>query len=277
MTAANTTPANTATRFFQRPHGRLAYDDQGSGPLIVAVPGLGDVRQSYRLFAPLLVAAGYRVVTLDPRGQGESSAAWPDYSPTALGDDLSALIESLNAGPAVIVGNSYSGGAAVWTAAQTPERVAGLVLIGAFVRDADVSAFQRLMIRVLFSGPWKVSGWLAYFGTLFKAGKPADHAAYRTRLRANLSEPGRFAALQAMVQESRAPVTARLAEVRTPTLVLMGSRDPDFPNPQAEGEFIAGALQGTLDMIVGAGHYPQAELPQRTAHTVLSFLKAQQP
>ena len=274
MTDAKTTPP---TRFFQRPHGRLAYDDQGSGPLIVALPGLGDLRQTYRFLTPLLVSAGHRVITLDPRGQGESSAVWPEYSPSANGDDLLAFIEHLDAGPAIIVGNSYSGGAAVWAAAQAPERVAALVLIGAFVRDPGVSALQRLLMRAIFSGPWKVSGWLTYFATLLKGGKPADHTAYLARLRANLSEPGRFGALQAMLQATRAPVEAKLSGVRAPTLVLMGSRDPDFPDPQAEGQFIAGALHGNLQMLEGAGHYPHAELPEDTASAVLEFLRERRP
>ena len=43
-------------------------------PLVVVVPGMGDRRQTYRFLAPQLMAAGYRVDALDPRGQGESSA-----------------------------------------------------------------------------------------------------------------------------------------------------------------------------------------------------------
>ena len=74
---SQTTPA---TQFFQHSGSVLAYDDQGNGPLIVAVPRLGDLRQTYRWLTPTLVAAGYRVVKLDPRGQGESSAKWPSYS-----------------------------------------------------------------------------------------------------------------------------------------------------------------------------------------------------
>ena len=214
-TAALSQPA--MTRFFERLDGMLAYDDQGSGPLIVAVPGLGDLRQSYRWLTPRLVAAGYRVVTLDPRGQGDSSARWPDYSPGALGDDISALIEHLGSEPAVVIGNSYGGGAAVQTAAQTPPLVTRLVLIGAFVRDPKTTVAQRLLLSVLFHGPWKISAWLLYFGTLFKSGKPSDHMAYRARLRANLREPGRFqGALQAMLEESRAPIEARLGQIQMP-------------------------------------------------------------
>ena len=267
-------PQPTMPRFFERPDGVLAYDDQGSGPLIVAVPGLGDLRQSYRWLIPRLVAAGYRVVTLDPRGQGDSSARWPDYSPGILGDDISALIEHLGSGPAVVIGNSYGGGAAVQTAAQTPSLVAGLILIGAFVRDPKTTVAQRLLLSVLFRGPWKISAWLLYFGTLFKGGKPSDDAAYRARLRANLREPGRFKALQAMLGESRAPIEAQLGQVQTPTLVMMGQSDPDFSDPVGEADFIAGALHGEVVVIPGAGHYPQTECPDVTADAILKFLAA---
>jgi pimeloyl-ACP methyl ester carboxylesterase len=271
---STTLPQPATTQFFQRPSGVLAYDDQGSGPLIVAVPGLGDLRQSYRWLTPQLVAAGYRVVNLDPRGQGESSARWPDYSPAALGDDISALIDHLGNGPAVVIGNSYAGGAAVWTAAQTPSQVARLVLIGAFVRDPKTSAMQRLLLKVLLGGPWKVAAWMTYFATLFKGGTPSDTLAYRARLRANLREPGRYSALQAMLKESRAPIEAKLGQVKAPTLVLMGQADPDFPDPAAEADFIARALHGGVMLIAGAGHYPQAEVPDVTAAAVLKFLAA---
>ena len=62
----------------QRPEGRLAYDVTGtaSGPLVICVPGMGELRQSYRLLAPLLVEEGCRVVTLDIRGHGDSDATF---------------------------------------------------------------------------------------------------------------------------------------------------------------------------------------------------------
>jgi len=262
------------TQYFQHAGGRLAYDDQGQGPLIVAVPGLGDLRQTYRLLTPKLVSAGYRVVTLDPRGQGESDARWPDFSPMALGDDIGALIKHLGSRPAVVISNSYSGGAAVWTAVQTPARVAALVLISPFVRDPKTSAGQRLMLKAMTNGPWKVSAWTAYFSTLFKGGKPDDDTAYRARLSQNLREPGRYAALQAMLAETRAPIEARLSEVNVPALVMLGRADPDFSDPAQEAQFIAEAVHGEALLLDHTGHYPQVERPDRTADAILSFLQA---
>jgi pimeloyl-ACP methyl ester carboxylesterase len=70
--------AGSTTRHFRLPEGTIAYDDRGSGPLVIMVPSLGDLRQEYRFLAAPVLAAGYRVVTVDLRGHGASSTGWPD-------------------------------------------------------------------------------------------------------------------------------------------------------------------------------------------------------
>ena len=62
---------------------------------------------------PLLVEAGLRVVTVDQRGMGASSATWPEYGSTPLALDLIALIRHLDAGPAIIYGTSNGAAAGV--------------------------------------------------------------------------------------------------------------------------------------------------------------------
>ena len=123
------------TQFFERPEGTIAYDDsQGDGELVVMWPGVGALRGEYRYLAPALVEAGYRVVSADLRGHGESSVGWSEYTIPAVGEDMLALIKHLNAGPAHLVGTSFTPGSAVWAAAERPEAVRSLILIGAFVR-----------------------------------------------------------------------------------------------------------------------------------------------
>ena len=74
------------TLLFERPAGAIAYDDSGdAGELVMMLPGMGDLRAEYRFVAPLLRAAGYRTVTADLRGLGESSAHWPEYTVPAVG------------------------------------------------------------------------------------------------------------------------------------------------------------------------------------------------
>ena len=55
------------TSYLTRPEGRIAYDRTGEGPMVVLVPGMGDLRSSYRLLVPELVAAGFTAVSVDLR------------------------------------------------------------------------------------------------------------------------------------------------------------------------------------------------------------------
>ncbi len=102
--------------------GKLAYSDEGSGPLVVLSPGMGDLRSSYRFQVPALVQAGYRAVSVDLRGHGDSDTTFTAYGDEATSEDLADVIKHFDA-PAVIVGNSMSAGAAVITAARHPELV----------------------------------------------------------------------------------------------------------------------------------------------------------
>ncbi len=252
--------------------GTLAYDVAGDGPLVILAPGLGDLRQEYRFLAPRLVAAGYRVATVDLRGHGGSSVGWPDYSRKALGADLLALIDRLGGGPAVLVGNSFAAAGAVWAAAERPQAVSGLVLIGPFVLPQPSKPGMQALMKVLFAGPWKVAAWASYFGTLFPTRKPDDFVAYRARLRANLAEPGRFEAVRAMMTSAEPDIAERMAEVRAPALVVMGTKDPDFGDPADEARRLAAGLRGKVVLVDGAGHYPHSEMPDVTSDAVLAFL-----
>lgn len=261
------------TQTLAREGGTIAYDDSGSGPLVVCVPGMGEVRSAYRLLTPRLRAAGYRVVTMDVRGHGESSTGWADYSVQPIGDDISALIRHLQAGPAIVIGNSMGCAAAVCAAADTPDLVAGLVLTGPVVRDSDAMPpwAGALLYRVLFARPWGVAAWGRYYATLYKTGRPADFTAQTAALLANLREPGRLAALRQMMLASKAASAARLGRVHTPTLVIMGTADPDFKDAAAEAQFVATQLQGRVQLVQGVGHYPHVEVPDQVNPGIVAF------
>lgn len=263
------------THYLDHHSGQIAYDDSGSGPLVICAPGLGDLRAEYRFLIPQLVSAGFRVVSVDVRGHGESSTAWSDFSVAGIGSDIAALIRHLQAGPAVIVGTSMAAGAAVWAAAEAPEQVAGLVLVGPFV-SGETSTFNKLLYSTLFARPWGPTIWQYYYASLYPTRKPADFAQYRAALSANLQEPGRLEALVQMILASKSASEERLPQVTTPTMVLMGSKDPDFKDPAAEARRVAQALRGGYKMIEGAGHYPHAEMPEVAGPLVLSFLQTLQ-
>jgi pimeloyl-ACP methyl ester carboxylesterase len=90
-------------------------------------------------------------------------------------------------------------------------------------------------------------------------------------VRASLREPGRFTALAAMLARDDAPIAARLERVRAPALVLMGTADPDFPDPMAEARAVANAMGGRAEALDGVGHYPHLEVPGAMAERLAVF------
>jgi pimeloyl-ACP methyl ester carboxylesterase len=265
----------TITQYLDLPDGRLAYDDTGTGPLVVCVPAMADLRDEYRFLTPALVAAGYRVVALDLRGMGESSARWPEYGSEPTGRDLVALLRHLaangdDAGPALIYGCSVGAAAAIHVAADAPELVRGLVLAGPFVRDAPATLATRIGARVLLLPGLTRPLALAYWPK-WEPNPPADLKAHLAKLRANLREPGRTAALRGYFRSSHRAAGARLSQVHTPVLTIMGTADVDFPDPAAEARWIQERLGGELLLVEGAGHHPHVEYPDRIVAAVAAF------
>ena len=270
-------------RYLDVPGGRIAYEVTGHGPLIVLSHGIGDLRQSYRYLAPLLVKAGYRVANANLRGHGDSSTGFQSISRTDVAGDLRALIRHLG-GPAVIVGQSLSGGAATIAAAQAPELIAAIVEINPFTRTQQPNLRAMLRIRryrrgILRLGATQLlhslAAWTRYLDLAYPT-KPADHDDYTAALRAKLREPGRMAEFLKTFKSTPADAEAQLPNVRCAALIVMGTADPDFPDPRAEGEAIVAALRpglGTLTILEGAGHYIHAERPNELAALVTGFLR----
>ena len=268
--------------------GQIAYEIVGTGPLVVLSHGVADNRSSFRHLVPLIAAAGYRVASVDLRGHGESSTGWNSYSHADTASDLMAVIQKLG-GPAVIVGQSFSGGAATIAAATNPDLVGAIVEIDPFTRPPKPSVaallnnshnYRRgtlLLGRFVLTG--NVKTWAKYLDVAYPGRKPTDWDTWLAKLEANLDEPGRVKAAQKMFGASATlkQAATQLAEVRCPVLVIMGRDDSDFPDPEAEAVAIVGLLPaelGRYQMIANAGHYPHAQYPQEVANAILPFLAA---
>ena len=91
---------------------------------------------------------------------------------------------------------------------------------------------------------------------------------------ASLRMPGYAKAFSRITHASHDPAEARLKDVTAATLVVMGDRDPDFPDPKAEAGWIADVLHGEAVIVPEAGHYPQSQQPDITTNAVLGFLKS---
>jgi pimeloyl-ACP methyl ester carboxylesterase len=105
---------------------RLAYEERGSGESVLLIHGTGG-----SVWEPLpdqLAAAGHRAIYYDRRGFGTSECP-PIKDPPRHTRDSAALLEALDAAPAIVVGHSMGGMLALDLTIRRPELVRGLVMV----------------------------------------------------------------------------------------------------------------------------------------------------
>lgn len=262
------------THYLKLSDGSIGYDDTGTGsPAVIAAPGMGDLRQSYRHLRPILEERGMRFVSMDLRGLGNSTAAWPSYTEADIAADMLALAAELDAGPVILVGNSMTASSAVIAATDAPEAVAGIVLLGPFARPVPTAAWQKMAFNVMLMPPWGRSLWTSYYRKqLYPGAKPPDHDAHVEMLKRNLAEPGRFSAFRKQTGADHVESGSRLERVQSPSVVVMGTADPDFPDPVVEARELAEALRGDVVLVEGVGHYPQAQTPETVADAISAII-----
>jgi len=263
---------NPTTQFLKLKDGTIAYDDtEGNGQPIVCLGLMGDTRQVFRFTRERLAKAGFRVITIDLRGLGESSVNWPEYTIPAMGSDVLALIEHLNLKDVILIGESISAGTAIWAAGEKPQYFAGVVATGPFMRVIKVGSFMKIAKNIAATSP---IFWGPFYKSLYPTRKPADFKEYTKMLAKNLREPGRYKATTAMFEASHAESESHYALLKAPALVVMGSKDPDFKDPLAEAELDAKAIHAKKVIIEGAGHIAPAEFPDEFSAAVVDFARS---
>lgn len=258
----------------RRPTDLLAHDDAGGdGDLVVLLPGAGDVRSEHRHLAWTLGDSGYRVVTADLPGHGDSPLAG-SYGVAQTAEALLALIDHLEAGPAVVIGASFSPAAAIWAAALAPSAVAGVVAISPHMEaeSSPAATLQRLAIQGLLRGPLAARLWTRLYRSWYPS-VPSDLGDEIKAIRAMMRHPGRRRAVRETLVADRQGMGSRLDAYGGPSLVVVGSADGHFEDPTAMGDELARRLGGKLLVVEGAGHYPHVEQPECVGTAVRTFLE----
>lgn len=258
----------TTTSTFEHDSVALAFDLVGpaGAPLVVCLPGMGDLRSAYRHLTPQLVARGLRVATLDLPGHGDSGISSEPVGQAQIARAAVALVERLG-GPAIAVGHSFTPDSALLATQLAPASIVGAVAIAPWATTPEPSRAMAAVTRLVLRIPLL---WSLFYRSLHKA-PPADLAAHRRRIVASLRRPHGTDALVTMgTGTTKDAVGARATQV-APVTVVMGDTDPDFTDPAAEARAYAAATRGEVVMVPGAGHYPHAERPAETAAAILAL------
>ena len=136
------------TSFLEVVGCRIAFDDVGSGRTVLFSHGAGADRHMFDAQVPVLVEAGYRVITWDLRGHGDSR---PNHEPVTahrLVADLLELCRHLGLERPVLVGQSLGGNLSQEVIRREPQLAAGLVVIDSAWNTAPLTGLERMLLRI---------------------------------------------------------------------------------------------------------------------------------
>ena len=251
----------------------LYHEVCGAGPdTVLLLHGLGSSGADWQLQVPVLVAAGYRVLTLDLPGHGRSPAPREALTIEGMARAVAGLLEGLGVGPVHVVGLSLGGCVALRLALDQPERVRSLVLVNTFarLRPAGLRGVGRGLTRLalLTAAPMPV---LASFVARGLFPRPAQRPLYEeaaVRLARN-ARRSYWAALRAI---ARFNVLHRLPEVRCPTLVVAGDRDQTVARSAAL-RLRQGIPGAHFRLMADSGHATPIDQAEAFNEMVVGFLR----
>ncbi|MET0326648.1 MAG: alpha/beta hydrolase [Ilumatobacteraceae bacterium] len=256
--------------------GSLHVEECGAGQPIVLLHGHG---ANLGIFAPLAVHlrdGGRRVIAIDQRGFGRSSAVPPTFGFQGLVDDIAEVIVALDLHDAVVVGHSLGGAVALGLAIDhqviVAQRVAAVVLVNSAARGPADGRIIRAKAAAL---EWSLTE---------RVGRHPRHGLVLAR--ANFgAEPRRSHVVGVREVGFGSPaaprrgltgrllgtdLTARLGTIRVPVVVLAGGLDRVLSVHESE-RVVERVRTATLEVFPGAGHVLPVERSAEVAARILAL------
>lgn len=256
---------------------RFHYDLLGraSDPLVCMTHSLAADGSMWAEQVPELLAKGFRVLRLDMRGHGGSDPVPGDYSFDDLGGDVIAVLSALRTGPVHFIGLSIGGMIGQWLGIHHPEHFRSLLLADTLPGTVSAAAAswdeRKATVRAARSLEPLANGTLdRWFTPAFATAHPQRWHEIREGVIAT-SVAG-YLGCAAAIQNF--DFTARLPEVRLPTLVVCGADDQGTPPEQNRriAELVPG---GRYAEIADARHLPNIERADAFNRVMLDWLAAQ--
>ncbi len=227
-----------------------------------------------RVWAPQiaeLASAGYRVIAADLRGHGESPLGERPSTPETMAVDVFALLDELGIARFVVGGFSYGGWVAMEILRQSPQRVAGLLLIstGAQADTAKEKAMRPTQAQAIRRDGLNPDGYRERVLTPETLRTRPDAWEGARETMAAVSVEGRARAVEGMA--ARRDFRPLLPSVRVPTLVIVGADDPITPPALAKEihRLVPGSF---LQEVEGASHLVTLEAPGIVSQAILNWL-----
>lgn len=258
---------------------QLAYDMVGEGPPLLLLHGFTGSAGTWSMLLPAL-AERHRVIAPDLLGHGRSEAVREPrrYGLDRQADDLAALLSTLGAASADVVGYSMGGRIALRLALDHPKRVERLVLESASPGIADTMARERRAADdEALAVALERDGIEAFVDAWEQQALFASHADLSSEARARLRHErtandalALAASLRGAGQGAMKPVGGVVPRLHVPALIIAGLLDDAglrYARSMAES-----MPEARLEVVDGAAHTPHLERPIAFEALLTSFL-----
>ncbi|MBK1785081.1 alpha/beta fold hydrolase [Prauserella cavernicola] len=283
---------------------RLHIAEAGSGPPVLLLHGFGGLWWSWHHQLRALADAGFRVVAADLRGYGDSDKPPRGYDAWTLAGDVAGLIRALGERRAHLVGHAW-GGMLAWTAASLhPRLVSSVSVLGGAHPLALRSAIRRSVLRrrgqaramahlLRFQVPmrperalvrdeaaeierllhdWSGVAWREDPG-FAEASKTFRNAMLVPGVAHSALEYYRWAFRAQFRGEGRRFTDAVDTRLHMPVLQVHGAADPCVLPSTARDSAPWLGPRSRFELLPGVGHFPHLEDPDRTAKSLVTFLR----
>lgn len=254
---------------------RLVVDVLGpaDGPTVVLAHCWGGHVDNWSLVAGPLLERGHRVVRWHQRGHGPSTVGDHGFEVARFGTDLAEVLEALDIRDAVVAGHSLGGMTVQAFAIGHPDVVAdrarGLVLVATSAGGLTATPLGRVTEPLAKVGPTVDRALAGRYGHVLvrgTLGRGASHAAVRATRDHFVATP--FETRHEILRSvTRMDLRRAGAEIRVPTTVVVGRRDPLTPprHSRAMAATIPGAV---LVELPGRGHMLPLEAPDEIVEII---------
>ncbi len=257
---------------------RVCYQEMGSGPTLLIIPGLCTSIDYWQQNIPAL-AEHYHVVAFDPPGFGKSDKPEASYELAWITERIRAFMDAKNIPRATLMGGSLGGQLGLLLALEHPERVERLVLMGSSGAWTPTGPLLNLGIRLGWSDGIVTDhlrrNWPHTFRSIVKHDTPVAQGLlrYQMAVRANddLYAPEGRAASRALRSIFYTYCRERLPEVRVPVLLIWGQADVMHPLREAL-YFYRHLPNARLVIAPRTSHEVMLDEPRQFNKWVLGFL-----
>jgi pimeloyl-ACP methyl ester carboxylesterase len=245
----------------------LYYEDQGAGQSVVLIHGYPLDGHSWERQTRELLAAGYRVITYDRRGFGQSSKVHSGYDYDTFAADLNTVLETLDLREVVLVGFSMgTGELARYVARYGHERIAKLAFLASLEpflvqRDDNPDGVpQDVFDGIEAAAKGDRFAWFTQFYNNFynldenlgsRISQEAVTGSWNVAI--GSAPVAAYAVVPSWIEDFRADVAA-VAAAAKPTLILHGTKDNILPIDATARRFRKAVPHAEYVEVEGAPH-----------------------